>query len=178
MQINGNYGSIYNDWGQNSKVQQAKQTGMGNMLGENRHYAGNINLRWSDGAIYAEGTPEGNSFSIYKEADYSKENPWMCVRGIDKEGNSYEERINAKEVNPQSASYIELKALNAYLVDNGELETGSMGFFPRKNEDDLVKQNYMKILQEWRDMQYNMGNLAGYKNFSAVCNVLAHYIKW
>ena len=98
------------------------------------------------------------------------------MRGVDQQGNSYEERINAKDVNPGNSSFVELMALNVYLVDKGTLKS-TMDFFPRENTDDFAKQNYMSILQDWRDMQQKMGNWAGYKQFSDVCNALSGFTK-
>ena len=113
---------------------------------------------------------------MYKDERYSSADPWLLVKGVDQQGNSYEEKINAKNVNPSNSSFVELMALNSYLVDRGALKS-DIGFFPRENTNDLVKQNYISILQEWRDMQQKMGNWAGYKQFSDVCNALSGFAK-
>lgn len=52
--------------------------------------SGNINLNWSDGAIYANGTPDGQNFSIYKAEGYSADHPLLTVSGTNQEGKSYE----------------------------------------------------------------------------------------
>ena len=178
MQINNSYGNATTNWNQTSNVQKQKNTNTSNTfaLNENKHSFGNVTLNWSDGAVFAYATPEGNSFSIYKDESYSSEDPWLLVKGVDQKGNAYEERINAKDVNPSNSSFIELMALNTYLVDKGTLKS-DIGFFSRENTNDLVKQNHMSILQEWRDMQQKMGNWAGYKQFSDVCNALSEFAK-
>lgn len=172
MQINNGYGNVNTNWYQTSKSQQQKNTS--NTLNENKHSFGNVTLNWSDGAVFAYATPGGNSFSVYKDESYSSADPRLLVKGVDQQGNSYEEKINAKDVNPSNSSFIELMALNVYLVDRGTLKS-DIGFFPRENTDDLAKQNYMSILQEWRDMQQKMGNWAGYKQFSDVCSALSNF---
>lgn len=177
MQVSGNWSNVNTNWNQKSKAQKSNQSNINNPLNEHNRNFGTINLGWSDGATYAYGTPNGNSFSIYKGEGYSSNEPWMYVNGIDEKGNEYEEKINAKEVNPNDASFVEIMALNSYLVDEGTLKTESLGFFPRENADDLTKQDYMSILQEWRNMQQSMGNLAGYKNFSDVCNAFKAFYK-
>lgn len=176
MQINNGYGNTTTNWNQVSSIQRKKNTNTSNLLNENKHSFGNVTLNWGEGAVFAYATPGGNSFSIYKDENYSSDAPFLRVKGADQKGNSYEERINAKDVNPGNSSFVELMALNAYLVDRGTLKS-DIGFFPRENADDFAKQNYMSILQEWRDMQQKMGNWAGYKQFSDVCNALSGFTK-
>lgn len=174
MQINNGYGNTTTNWNQASSIQRKNNTS--NPLNENKHSFGNVTLNWSDGAIFAYATPEGNSFSVYRDESYSSADPWLLVKGVDQQGNSYEEKINAKNVDPSNSSFVELMVLNSYLVDRGTLKS-DIGFFPRENTDDLAKQNYMSILQEWRDMQQKVGNWAGYKQFSDVCNALSGFTK-
>lgn len=176
MQINSGYGNTTTNWNQASSIHRKNNTSSTFALNENKHSFGNVTLNWSDGAIFAYATPEGNSFSVYRDASYSSAGPWLLVKGVDQRGNSYEEKINAKNVNPSNSSFVELMALNSYLVDRGTLKS-DIGFFPRENTDDLAKQNYMSILQEWRDMQQKVGNWAGYKQFSDVCNALSGFTK-
>lgn len=175
MQINNNY---YNTNGyQSTNVRKQNTANRNNPLNENKHYFGNISLGWSDGAVSAYGTPEGNSFSVYKAENYSVEEPWMYVKGMDTDGNYYEQKVNVKEVNPRNASFTEIQALNSYLELQGKLKTQSLSFFPRENNDDLVKRDYMSLLEDWRDMQKSVGNWAGYKKFSDVCNAFASFCK-
>lgn len=174
MQINSGYGNANTNWNQTLKNQKPKSANTRNPLNENKHSFGKITLNWGEGAVFAHAVPGGNSFSIYKDENYSSDEPLLRVKGVDQNGNSYEERINAKAVNPHNSSFVELMALNAYLVGKGTLKS-DIGFFPRENTDDLAKQNYVSILQEWRDMQQKMGNWAGYKQFSDVCNALSNF---
>ena len=146
MQINNCYGNTTTNWNQASSIQRKKNINTSNPLNENKHSFGNVTLNWGKGAVFAYATPGGNSFSIYKD------------------------------VNPRNSSFVELMALNAYLVDRGALKS-DIGFFPRENTDDFAKQNYMSFLQEWRDTQQKMGNWAGYKQFSDICNALNGFTK-
>ena len=88
----------------------------------------------------------GNSFTIFKDENYSSDASFLRVKGADQKGNSYEERINAKTVNPCNSSFVELMALYAYLVCKGTLKA-DIEFFTRENTDDLAKQNYMSIFK-------------------------------
>ena len=136
--------------------------------------SGGITLNWSDGAIFASGTPDGQSFSIYKADGYSADNPILNIKGIDKDGNSYEQQINPLTVDPENASYVEMMAVNAYLVDIGELDVDDFTAFERPTDDDLEKADYLKALREWRDTQYSVGNMVGYHKAANVCNALVN----
>lgn len=175
MKIGSSFNNLMTSNSQKANKSRFQKTN-NNPLKENKHYFGNISLKWSDGAIYANGTPDGNSFSVYKSENYCVEEPWMYVKGVDTDGNYYEQKIKASEVNPQNASYTELMVLNSYLVEQGKLKTESLGFFPRENND-LERKNYMSVLEEWRDMQKSVGNLVGYKHFSDVCNAFLEFCK-
>lgn len=92
-------------------------------------YSGDISMKWSDGAIFANGKPDGQSFSIYKADGYSVDNPLLIIKGTDKDGSSYEQQINPLAVAPENASYVEMMAVNAYLVDIGELYENDFSAF-------------------------------------------------
>lgn len=134
--------------------------------------AGNIELKLGDGAIFASGTPDGQSFSIYKADGYSADNPIFNIKGTDKDGNSYEQQINPLTVDPENASYVEMMAVNAYLVDIGELDAGDFTSFERPTEDDLEKADYLNTLRAWRDTQFQVGNMVGYQKAANVCDAL------
>ena len=134
--------------------------------------SGNISLRWSDGAIFACGTPDGQSFSVYKADNYAADNPILNIKGIDKDGNSYEKQIDPRTVDPENASYVEMMAVNAYLVDIGELDANDFTAFERPTEDDLEKADYLNSIREWRDTQYRVGNMVGYYKAAKVCDAL------
>ena len=139
---------------------------------QNVTQADTINLNWSDGAIFASGTPDGQSFSIYKADGYSTENPLMLIKGIDKNGEAYEQQVNPLTVDPTNASFAEIMAVNAYFVDIGELNVNDMGAFERPSDDDLEKADYLTALRQWRDTQYDAGNIVGYHKAANVCNAL------
>ena len=159
------YTSSNSGAGKNTKVQNVKQ---------GYQYSGNITLNWSDGAIFASGTPDGQSFSIYKTDGYSAANPILNIRGTDKDGNSYEQQINPLTVDPSNASYTEMMAVNAYLVDIGKLDVNDFNVFERPTDDDLEKADYLTSLREWRDIQYSVGNMEGYHKAAKVCDALVN----
>lgn len=136
--------------------------------------SGNIALKWSDGAIFVSGTPDGQSFSIYKADDYSADNPILNIKGTDKDGNIYEQQIDPLTVDLENASYVEMMAVNAYLVDIGELDGNDFSAIERPTKDDLEKADYLNSIREWRDTQYSVGNMVGYHKAANVCNALVN----
>lgn len=47
--------------------------------------------------------PDG--YYIYKADDYSEENPLYIIKGMDKNGNEYEQTVDVSKVNPNNCSY-------------------------------------------------------------------------
>ena len=56
----------------------------------------------------------GESANVYRADDYSEDNPVYLVKGMDKNGNGYEQTVDVSKVNPNSCSYTEMLALNAH----------------------------------------------------------------
>ena len=174
MEITGvRYGRTTPAYYTNSNSRAGKSTGAQNVK-QGYQPSGNITLNWSDGAIFASGTPDGQSFSIYKADGYSADNPILNIKGTDKDGNSYEQQINPLTVDPSNASYTEMMAVNAYLVDIGKLDVNDFAPFERPTDDDLEKADYLTSLREWRDTQYSVGNMEGYHKAAKVCDALAN----
>lgn len=98
----------------------------------------------------------------------------MTIKGIDKNGEAYEQQVNPLAVDPTNASFAEMMAVNAYFVDIGELDVNDMGAFERPSEDDLEKADYLTSLRQWRDTQYDAGNIVGYHQAANVCNALVN----
>ncbi len=68
-------------------------------------------------ALMSYASPQtGESINIYKSDNYSKENPVYIIKGLDKDGEEFEQEIDASAINPKYCSYNELMVLN--------LETG------------------------------------------------------
>lgn len=67
------------------------------------------------GALFAIGSAKtGESANVYRSELYSEDNPVYLVKGIDINGNEYEQEINVNLVNPGNCSFVELLALNVH----------------------------------------------------------------
>lgn len=68
-------------------------------------------------ALMSYASPQtGESVNIYKAENYSADNPLYIIKGLDANGNEFEQEIDASKINPNRCSYNELMVLN--------LETG------------------------------------------------------
>lgn len=134
-----------------------------------------ITLQWSGGAIYAEEKPDGQSFSVYKAEGYTKEQPFLTIKGTDKEGREYEQHVNALEIDPCNASYAKIMALNAYLVETELLESTDMPQLDWLSEDYQEKTDYISALRKYRETQMSLGNMAGYQKAVKVCEAFINF---
>ena len=103
--------------GQASKSQTAN-TAFGQSVSHGSH-AGQLD---GDALISGSIRMHGGSWltaSVFKADDFSANNPIMRVVGTDTDGTPFEEFININNVDPRSASFIELFALDGYNAANG-----------------------------------------------------------
>ena len=67
---------------------------------------------YSDALMSYASPQTGESVNIYKAVNYSEENPLYVIKGLDAEGNEFEEMVDASKINPNNCSYNELMVLN------------------------------------------------------------------
>ncbi len=67
---------------------------------------------YSDALMSYASPQTGESVNIYKADNYSAENPLYIIKGLDANGNEFEEMIDAGKINPNNCSYNELMVLN------------------------------------------------------------------
>lgn len=67
---------------------------------------------YSDALMSYASPKTGESVNIYKAENYSKDNPLYIIKGLDANGNEFEEMIDAGSINPNGCSYNELMVLN------------------------------------------------------------------
>ncbi len=79
--------------------------------------AGGQTVSMCSDALMSYASPQtGESINIYKAENYSADNPLYIIKGLDANGNEFEQEIDAGKINPNLCSYNELMVLN--------LETG------------------------------------------------------
>lgn len=75
--------------------------------------AGNQKTMLCSDALMSYASPQtGESVNIYKADNYSTENPIYVLKGLDADGNTFEQEVDASKINPNNCSYNELMVLN------------------------------------------------------------------
>ena len=54
----------------------------------------------------------GESVNIYRSDSYTEDHPIYIIKGLDADGNAYEQEVDASKINPNRCSYNELMVLN------------------------------------------------------------------
>lgn len=70
--------------------------------------------------------------------------------------------IDPAKVDPRNASYEEIQAYNSYLVEKGYLKVEDISSFEHPVKNDKEKADYYTALKSWADIQFRVGNIAGY----------------
>lgn len=104
----------------------------------------------TDDMLYSGGNGSGLSFYLKYAEDSTRENPAVIAKGVDENGKEFEQTIYINDINPRSATVVEMHALEAYLgVDkNGGLSSlphdpfrGSMGLYDRADFIDMFQRS-------------------------------------
>lgn len=128
----------------------------------------------TDDMLFSGGNGTGLSFYIKYAEQSTEEDPVVVAKGIDENGEEFEQTIHINEIHPNSATIVEMRALEAYLgVDkNGGLtslphETGSMGLHDRTNFMDMFQQQIkdMTLLKQRNAVSYYQYSMQRYWDF-------------
>lgn len=136
------------------------------------HYFG---TEESGNALTAVGFSDGSSASVYKADNYNQADPEYTVRYWDKEGNYSDTNVKVNEVDPSNASYLEMLAYATNSDARGmtknaygnflQAASGVNGNITYDAESINEKKNYMNMVKEFMQLQYDCNNLTGYLSF-------------
>lgn len=130
----------------------------------------------TDDMLYSGGNGTGLSFYIKYAEDSTEDDPTVIAKGVDENGQEFEQKIHINRINPQYATIVEMRALEAHLgVDkNGGLsslppESGNMGLHERRNFIDMFRQQIrdMNLLMEKKAAAYYTYSMQAYLRFWA-----------
>lgn len=127
--------------------------------------AGGQKVSLSSDALMSYASPQtGESVNIYKAENYSPDNPLYLIKGLDADGNEFEQTIDAGKINPNQCSYNEWMVLN---LETGHTspsdylhavavrdKAGTRSYFE--------KANYIAYAQAVMEDHKTMGNWASY----------------
>lgn len=89
----------------------------------------------------------GESANVYRAEGYSEDNPLYLVKGVDENGQEYEQTVDVSKVNPNHCSYRELLALNAHTGNKSDSNFLTMSVLKdkAKNASYEAKTDYLSI---------------------------------
>ena len=128
----------------------------------------------TDDMLYSGGNGTGLSFYIKYAEGSTEDDPTVIAKGIDENGDEFEQTIHINKINPRNASLVEMTALESYMgVDkNGGLtslppETGMMGLHDRTNFMDMFQKQIsdMKLLSQKKAAAYYQYSMQAYWDF-------------
>ena len=150
MSIAGINGYNYSNYYTGTKRNTAKANGMNSGLLSNvSSTSSNITLHMSGtedsgNALTAVGFPDGSSASVYKSDAYDSANLEYRVRYWDKEGN-----------------YTDTNAFGDFMNAAG----GVNGNITYDSDSINEKKDYMSMIKEFMQLQYDTNNLSGYLSY-------------
>lgn len=121
----------------------------------------------------------GESVNVYRAEDFSEENPIYIVKGTDRNGNEYEEKIDVSKVNPNHCSYKEILALGIHTGKKSDDLFFSMSILKDKaaNASYSEKADYLSMLFELRNDMKTLGHWDGYLRYDKIIADILRYCK-
>lgn len=108
-------GITTNRYTQNQFMRQAGPVSCGGRPGGYKVYMK------TDDMLYSGGNGSGLSYYIKYAEGSTKADPTVIAKGVDEHGKEFEQKIHINDINPRSATIVEMHALEAYLgVDKGD----------------------------------------------------------
>ena len=178
MSINGIGAAGYPAW---SGTRKAESITKGDFGASVKAASGTKNVVHIDSdalfSIYDAKTGEGAN--VYKADDYSEDNPVYLVKGMDKNGNEYEQTVDVSKVNPNSCSYTEMLALNAHTGNKSDSNFLSMAIMKDKagTASYHEKADYLSAASALMDDMKTLGNWDGYLRYSKWINDILTFCK-
>ena len=148
-------------------------------FGANVKATGNVVHITPDALFSIYDAKTGESANVYRADDYSEDNPLYIVKGMDKNGNEYEQAVDVSKVSPNSCSYTEMLALNAHTGNKSDSNFLSMAIMKDKSGTASYheKADYMAMAHELMNDMKTLGNWDGYLRYSKWINDILTFCK-
>lgn len=139
-----------------------------------------------DSIMFGTYHEDGSALEIYKSNGYTNENPLVDIYIRKPDGEWSKETINAKDINLEHCSYVEMRAAMAYLRENGTIKDEWIStLLANPNEDQsrivyddmFISQNWLDRVERWMKYQIEGGEYAAYKRFSILSSIFKNYMQ-
>lgn len=175
MNVNGLGAAGYPAW---QGARKAENNAKGD-FGTNVKATGNVVHITPDALFSIYDAKTGESANVYRADDYSEENPLYIVKGMDKNGNEYEQTVDVSKVSPNGCSYTELLALNAHTGNKSDSDFLSMAIMKDKSGTASYheKTDYLSAAYALMDDMKTLGNWDGYLRYGKWINDILTFCK-
>lgn len=139
----------------------------------------------TDDMLYSGGNGTGLSYYLKYAPDSTDEDPSVIAKGIDENGNAFEQTIHINKINPRHATIVEMRALEAHLgVDKQDRltslppESGAMGLYERTDFIQMFKRQIrdMNTLKERQLAAYYQYSMNMYQDFITTKENLTEHV--
>ena len=177
MSVNGIGTAGYQAWQGTRKAQQnaagrsfAEQ--VNNVAGAKPHTS--IVYMKTDDMLYSGGNGTGLSFYIKYAEGSTEDDPTVIAKGVDENGNEFEKTIHINEINPKSATVVEMRALEAHMgvkklggFTSLPMEAGAMGLNDRTDFMEMFQKQIgdMKLLLQKKTAAHYQYSMQAYWDF-------------
>lgn len=126
----------------------------------------------------------GTSATVYKPQDFDENNPVYRMKIWDKDGNVTERTVNLNEIDPQHCNSFDMYAYSCYASESGKCPNATSAFMMShayyrgelgggSSYEDLFKAtDWLAVVKDIMDMQYQLGNLSGYMKYKGFFDFL------
>ena len=162
---------------QRSATEKSYASNMGKTAGTNNSAFVLHTSNEEDGIAIGSSTDRNGSVTVYKPNDFDPANPVYKVKAWDAAGNVTEERmVDVSKVDPNNCDYLDMYAYSCHLTDSGECPGAQDAFMgahmgAKANDSEgnvssyFDKINWVNIIRDIMQMQYDAGNLTGYMRY-------------
>ena len=132
------------------------------------------NIFTDEDMIWTGGNGTGLSYYLKYAEDSTEDDPTIIAKGVDENGNEFEKTIHINEVNPKSATVVEMRALESHMgvkklggFTSLPMEAGAMGLNDRTDFMDMFQKQIggMKLLIQKRTAAYYQYSMQAYWDF-------------
>ena len=124
--------------------------------------------------LYSGGNGTGLSFYIKYAENSTEEDPMVVAKGVDENGDEFQQLIHINQIDPRNATIVEMRALEAYIGVEKQygftslpLDTGNMRLHDRRNFMEMFADviSDMGLLRQRKTADYYRYSMQMYLDF-------------
>lgn len=128
----------------------------------------------TDDMLYSGGNGTGLSFYLKYAENSTEDEPIVIAKGVDENGDEFEQTIHVNKINPKCATIVEMRALEAHLSVDKQggltslpMESGTMGLYERRDFMNMFQKQIsdMNMLKQAHTAAYYRYSMEMYWNF-------------